>query len=100
MNDRGFKEGPSKVNELREELRLVRNILRLGAKMTGLLSVKCKEGRSLWVDVFVMASKVTMKKPGMKKRRVEQVTNRHIRCKEPLLKEGSICILCSVSISP
>ena len=44
MNDRGFKEGPSKVNELREELRLVRNILRLGAKMTGLLSVKCKEG--------------------------------------------------------
>lgn len=45
MNDRDFKRGPSKVNELREELRLVRNILGLGSKVASLLSVKCKEGR-------------------------------------------------------
>jgi len=45
-----FKGGPSKEDELREELRLVRNILGLGAKITSLLSVKCTEERWLWVD--------------------------------------------------
>lgn len=45
MNDMNFKGGPSKEDELREELRLVRNILGLGAKITSLLSVKCTEER-------------------------------------------------------